>query len=69
MNHRNIACSKCGIEFHCLRDESQCWCHAWHIPKDVATKLQSLYYDCICPDCMKIELKIPNERSKDNNQG
>lgn len=66
MNHRNISCSKCEKEFHCLRDEEKCWCHTWHIPKEVANNIQALYDDCLCADCLK---EVLNERSKNNNQG
>jgi len=65
MNVRNIPCSKCGKDFHCQRDQEVCWCHAWYIPKQVATDIHTMYEDCLCADCLK---DILNERSKNNNQ-
>lgn len=66
MNYRNIECSKCGKEFHCMRDQGECWCFNWIIPKNIATEIHSLYNDCLCADCLSESI---NERSKNNNQG
>lgn len=66
MNYRNIQCSKCQKEFHCQRDQEQCWCYTWIIPTEVKDEMQSLYQDCLCVDCLK---QVIDERSKDNNQG
>lgn len=43
------ACTRCGAEFGCGRNDADCWCNA--LPPLPAAALDELK-DCYCPRCL-----------------
>ncbi|MFO7939404.1 MAG: cysteine-rich CWC family protein [Bacteroidales bacterium] len=54
MNATIKKCEKCGKEFHCLAGTNQvCWCTRYKLTDEQLKKLEELYEDCLCEDCLK----------------
>ncbi|NLN96371.1 MAG: cysteine-rich CWC family protein [Bacteroidales bacterium] len=52
-------CPACNTKFECLHS-NDCWCASFVIPKEKKDELLTLYYDCICADCLIKYTQITN---------
>ncbi|HET7671105.1 MAG TPA: cysteine-rich CWC family protein [Burkholderiales bacterium] len=48
---RDLACARCRRPFRCGADEEACWCEDLPALQPVAGR------DCLCPECLAVELK------------
>ena len=56
--HEPKACARCQIVFECkVGNVSECQCQAVRLDDETQKKIQSVYSDCLCANCLE-ELRV-----------